>query len=278
MDYEIEELLPIVSELAQRYSGYENTSITYEKAQTLMRAVVYCLEEYRNAQTASLVSKSISITEQYDIGLKLVFEKAQNIRKLFNELSFYFEDYGVKCLRDTVQKGIPEFLKWYDVKFSPQDTILTLDYPLLVDYNSLSGADKIYQYLCGIQIEQRFLKMFDKNYVVSVLKKYTPQYEYMVENVCNILLANTIGHVVINKSFHEIGFQNEEYLQLAEIFRTKSASDIKRMIKHTMKEIVERFFDNDTDMIEYLYHDAGNIAVSIETASRNQQLNKLFII
>lgn len=36
MDYEIEELLPLVSELAQKYSGYESTSITYEKAQTLM--------------------------------------------------------------------------------------------------------------------------------------------------------------------------------------------------------------------------------------------------
>ena len=36
MDYKMEELLPIVSELAQKYTGYESTSVTYEKAQMLM--------------------------------------------------------------------------------------------------------------------------------------------------------------------------------------------------------------------------------------------------
>ena len=43
MDYQMEELLPIVSELAQKYAGFESTSITYEKAQSLMEAVIFCL-------------------------------------------------------------------------------------------------------------------------------------------------------------------------------------------------------------------------------------------
>ena len=29
MDYQMEELLPVASELAQKYAGYESTSITY---------------------------------------------------------------------------------------------------------------------------------------------------------------------------------------------------------------------------------------------------------
>lgn len=278
MDYQMEELLPIVSELAQKYSGYESTSITYEKAQTLMGAVIYCLEEFNNTHTNSLVNKSIPIKEQYDIGVKLVYEKATNIQKTFNELSFCFEDYGVKCLYDTVQRGIPQFLKWYDVKYNPQNTILTLDYPLLVDCNSLNGADAVYKYILGIQTEQRFLGMFDKGYIISILKKYNPQYEYMIDNICEIILTNTIGHVALKKPFNEIGFQGEEYLQLTKLFEKKSVSDIEEIIKYTIKEMVKRLFEKDIDTIsEYLCHSAENIAVRVETASRFNQLKNLFV-
>lgn len=279
MDYQMEELLPIVSDLAQKYSGYESTSITYERAQTLMGAVIYCLEEFNNTHMDCLVNKSFSIKEQYDIGVKLVYEKATNIQKTFNELSLCFEDYGVKCLYETVQKGIPQFLKWYDVKYNPQDTILTLDYPLLVDCNSLNGADAVYMYVLGIQAEQHFLGMFDKGYIISILKKYNPQYEYMIDNICEIVLTNTIGHVVLKKPFNKVGFLSDEYLQLAKLFEKKSVSDIEEIIKRIIKEMVKRLFEKDIDTIsEYLCHGAENIAVRIETASRFNQLKNLFLV
>lgn len=122
MDYQMEELLPIVSELAQKYAGYESTSITYEKAQSLMEAVLFCLNEYNTSymNTTNLVHKDIPVTEQYNIGVKLLYEKVENIRKIFNKISLQFEDFGVKCLYDTVQKGIPQFLKWYDIRFCPR--------------------------------------------------------------------------------------------------------------------------------------------------------------
>jgi len=279
MDYQIEELLPIVTELAQKYSGYESTSITYEKAQTLMGAVIYCLEEFNNAQADRLANKNIPIKEQYNIGVKLVYERAANIQKTFNALSFSFEDYGVKCLYDTIQKGIPQFLKWYDVKFNPQNTILTLDYPLLIDCSSLNGADAVYKYILGIQAEQHFLGMFDKSYIISVLKKYNPQYEYMIENICEIILTNAIGHIVLKKTFHEIVFHNDGYLQLTKFFEKKPVSDIAEMIKHFIQEMTNQLFENDINAIsEYLYNDVENIAVRIKTACKFNQLNKIFLL
>ena len=151
MDYQMEELLPIVSELAQKYAGYESTSITYEKAQSLMEAVLFCLSEYNNSYSNSLIQRDISVKEQYNIGAELLSEKVENIRKIFNKISIQFEDFGVKCLYDTVQKGIPQFLKWYDIKFCPQNTILTFDYPLFIDCSSLTGADAVYKYIRAIQ-------------------------------------------------------------------------------------------------------------------------------
>jgi len=197
MDYQMEELLPIVSELAQKYVGYESTSITYEKAQALMEAVIFCLNEYNSSYTNGLVHKDISVREQYATGAKLVLKKVEDIRNIFNEISLRFEDFGVKCLYDTVQKGIPQFLKWYDIKFCPQNTILTLDYPLLIDCSSLTGADAVYKYIRAIQTEQKFLGAFDKTYVMMVLEKYNSEYRDMIENICSIVLTNIIGRIAI---------------------------------------------------------------------------------
>lgn len=277
MDYQMEELLPIVSELAQKYAGYESTSITYEKAQSLMEAVLFCLSEYNSSAKDSLVQKDISVKEQYNIGAKLLSEKVENIRKIFNEISFQFEDFGVKCLYDTVQKGIPQFLKWYDIKFCPQNTILTLDYPLLIDCSSLTGADAVYKYIWAIQTEQIFLGKFDRNYVMLVLEKYNSEYRDMIENICSIVLTNIIGHIAIKKPFNDIDFLYGEYLQLSKIFAGKSIPDIENVVKDLIKKIVSQFYENDMDMLEYLCYETNNISVRIYTANQHEQLSKIFV-
>ena len=43
MNYEMEELVPLVGKLEEKYTGHESTSITYEKAEQLMEAVIYCI-------------------------------------------------------------------------------------------------------------------------------------------------------------------------------------------------------------------------------------------
>ena len=172
----MEELIPIVADLAKKYAGCDNTSITYEAAQALMQGVIYCLDEYWTSTANSLWKKDISIQEQYQIGTQLVREKTNQVLRIHNELTVYFDDYHVVCLHDTVQKGIPEFLKWYDAKFFPQNTILTLDYPILENIQSKCGVDAVYVFICSIQTEQKFLRLFDRNYIISVLKEAIPDY------------------------------------------------------------------------------------------------------
>ncbi|MEZ3447530.1 MAG: hypothetical protein K1W30_20805 [Lachnospiraceae bacterium] len=278
MDYNMEELLPIVSELAQKYAGSESTSITYEKAQTLMEAVLYCLDEYSRSCANSLVDNNVSVKEQYHIGANLILEKVNGIKEIFNAVSCQFDDFGVKCLYDTVQKGIPQFLKWYDIKFCPQDTILTLDYPLLIDYYSLTGADAVYKYIQAIQIEQSFLSLFDRNYVISVLANYNSEYRDMVENICGIVLMNTVGHIAVKKPFYDAYFLHEEYLQLSKVFEGKSIIDIENIVKKLIEEMIRQFYEDNAGMLEYLCYETKNIATRIYTANQYGELNKVFVL
>ena len=41
----IEELLPVMAHLADKYTSKESTSVSYDTAQRLMEAVLYCIHE-----------------------------------------------------------------------------------------------------------------------------------------------------------------------------------------------------------------------------------------
>lgn len=47
-DYTLEELLPLFSKLAEKYTSFESSSITNGCAQMLMDAIFYCIREYEN--------------------------------------------------------------------------------------------------------------------------------------------------------------------------------------------------------------------------------------
>ena len=164
MHYEMEELIPIVGRLAEKYTANESTSVTYEKAEQLMGAVLYCIHEAErqgpqegdapgNIEGASdrhpltVTEKKLSAKQAYEAGAACVEQKARKALKLYHEILPEFQSYENECLYDTFVKGLPEFFKWYDVKFQPQNTILTMDYPVLKDISGLSGIDKVYAFI-----------------------------------------------------------------------------------------------------------------------------------
>ena len=104
MNYEMEELVPIVGKLAEKYTAFESTSVSYEKAEQLMGAVLYCIHETwqvpareREKQGAGLMAKAerLSDAQAYEMGARLVEEKT---KAALSEYDFnvglpYFEGY-----------------------------------------------------------------------------------------------------------------------------------------------------------------------------------------
>lgn len=218
MKYKMEELIPIVAKLSEKYTGFESSSITYEKARQLMGAVIYCIREANkydieisdlpndepektqnenNKNTGNIQNqnsneimkreKATSAQKTYEIGYENVIKKVKASIVVYHHMLTYFDDYGNRCLADTVLKGIPEFFKWYDVKFNPQDTILTLDYPVIIDMSRYEGVDAIYIYLKCIEKEQMYLKQFDRTEILKMLEGYDPEYKDMIDNVYQVI-------------------------------------------------------------------------------------------
>lgn len=204
--YSMEELAELVGDLARQYAGVDSTSITYEKAQQLMEAVMYCIREYEEqGEKGDFPAESgrVSAREAYHRGLAIVTDKVQRLRNSYNSMIGTFDDYGNQCLRDTVEKGIPEFLKWYDVRYCPQDTILTLDYPVLEDLSRRTGIDAVLEYMECIVWEQGFLKHFDLAWVRRRLDACLPEAGIQVINLCEVLFPYLVNRVREWKVFDE---------------------------------------------------------------------------
>ena len=268
MKYEMEDLVPIVAKLAEGYTSKESTSITYERAQQLMEAVLYSIREAEKAVQFSLIQKDELSTERmYAIGVKCVEDKTKEALDLYNGIMIHFSSYGNQCLYDTVVKGLPEFFKWYDCKYDLQNTILTLDYPILMDISEQTGIDKIYDFLFCIQLEQIFLNKFPPEYVMEILSKYDKQYKLMIENLCEIVLMNVISHMLAGKEIFILDFEPEEYLKMQTLIQKENLSYLREKLKNAVKVLVREYYENDEKLMEYLYKAVDNIAVRMKCAA-----------
>lgn len=228
MDYEMEELVPIVGKLAEKYTSHESTSITYEKAEQLMGAVLYCIHElWESSGNAPSLNEKIPAQRAYEIGAEYVEKKTEEALDLYNRILPEFCHYENKCLYDTFVKGIPEFFKWYDIQFEPQNTILTLDYPILKDISEYTGIDKIFEFIKSIGLEQKFLKLFPAGYVINILSKDNRNWKESMDNICEIVFIHVIGHIMLGKSLTVIELEENDYFYMQEMFEQTALEDIK---------------------------------------------------
>ena len=107
MTYEMEELLPVVAKLAAQYTGLDSTSISYETAQQLLEAVLYCIDEYEtDCGSSEMTAARLPAVKAYQLGYEKVTAKVQALRTLYRSCMAGFDSYGSQYLSDTLEKGI----------------------------------------------------------------------------------------------------------------------------------------------------------------------------
>lgn len=273
MSFDMEELLPIVAQLAEQYTGYESTSVSYERAEALMGAVIYYINEYDMSQKYDISVRNLSAKEVYKAGSRLVQKKVEELMRDYKMLMQDFCDYGNHALSDTIRKGIPAFLKHYDVKYAPQDTILTLDYPILENLHQYSGIDRVYQYVRDIALEQQFLKYYDNTYVIEMLNAYSGDYAEMIENIPSIVFTNTIGHILAGKPITST-LESEDYEVIYERFA--SGKFPSGSIRNLAENFLQAYYADKSDVVAYLSAELPNILFRIENALENHCLENVF--
>ncbi len=267
MGYQMEELLPVVGKLVEKYTAWESTSVSYEKAEQLMGAVLYCIraveEEGRN-QVMAL--NEIQAQKAYEMGRDCVEKKVKAALSLYHDILAEFDSYGNRCLEDTFIHGMPEFFKWYDVKYAPQDTILTLDYPVLRDLTGYTGIYRIYGYIDCIRLEQKFLGAFPREYVMEKLREYESACADMIDNLCEVMLSAVVWQMYGEQSASGGIFEPQENEQIRQKFASMEVTEISGQIGRMAAAFVKEYCGDDEELSAYLSLCVQNIAVRIKAA------------
>ncbi|MCI8729760.1 MAG: hypothetical protein HFH59_08360 [Lachnospiraceae bacterium] len=264
----MEELLPVTARLAEQYTSYESTSVTYERAQQLMEAVLYCIHEAEQSGNGIVTAEQKTAQYLYETGVSCVKRRTKEALELYNEISAEFNHYENHCLYDTFVEGLPEFFKWYDVKFCPQDTIITLDYPVLKDISGYTGIDKIYEFIRCIQMEQGFLSIFPEDFVLQVLFRYDKEYRELIDNICEIVLSWVAVYILAGKPLSEENLDGADHQIIQEIFETNKMEDICGQLGLKVSAMVEKYRPNSRGLTQYLLGSIRGIAVRLKHGVR----------
>ncbi len=110
MEYQMEELLPLVTALTEKFTSKESSSVTYETAQMLMEAVLFAYKNMRRSQgKACWQKRAAGAEEAYRLGYERVVHKVILAREVYDSIIEDFRDYGCVNYRNTIIEGMPRF-------------------------------------------------------------------------------------------------------------------------------------------------------------------------
>lgn len=269
----IEELVPVVGMLVKKYTSCDSTSISYEKAEQLMEAVLYCIDEFEKSGKNSLgYADGITAQQVYETGLSCVREKVKKALALYHETLPEFSDYKNECLHETFLRGLPQFFQNYDIQFEPQNTILTLDYPVLKDISAYTGIDKIYAFILCVSLEQKFLNCFPEEYVIHALTRDNWQYKQAVQNLCEPVFTSMTGHLLAGKALTRFVWEEADDVRVKTVFRQTDIREINQQLQPRIERFVEKYCGNSPELMEYLLGAMPGTVLRLKHAAENNIL------
>lgn len=279
MEYSMEELIPVVERLTEKYTSKESSSVTYETARRLMNAVLYCLDTNSDQGEEIAAQEKPDAGSAYQMGYERVVARVYKARELYDSFIDEFYDYRCRNYGDTIVKGIPSFFIHYDPKFNPQDHILTLDYPVLRPIGSLCGINAIYQYLCNIKTECKFLSAFDPKSVEALLGRIILDYRNnFYDNISYVVLLTGLGCIVAEKPVGLLELTNDDLESIEIYFRGDSVEKAEMKIRMLMSQLFIMGFSGNQEMEEYFLSISADYAVIIVNALKNHCLDNIFYI
>ena len=277
--YDMNELLPVVARLTKRYTGIESSSVSYEKANQLMGAVIYCIREIESGEAGALVSRQQNAMQAYQAGAELVRKKTEELLRFYECYKKEFCAYGNVYLSDFWNKGMPAFFAHYDEQFEPQNTILTLDYPVLSDLAQYQGIDLVDLYVRSVVAEQQFLAMFGEAYVREVLRAYCADYAELPENLAAIVFGNVIGHILAGKKLTDRLCEADLQKISAQyaFMNMEENSGFQGQISELAAAFLAQHFAGEESVQQYMMMGLPDICTRMGNAAAYGNLDKVFV-
>lgn len=251
-DVTLDEVLPLLAKRVRKYTSAESTSVTNETARQILLSILYCLED-TNASSMNLITGTESVEERFSSGLKHKQQLLVESRYLLEHIQAHLLPIENDVYKRTILTGIPPFFHDYDVYFGAHLSPGSIDYPLCLEIEGLTGIDFIAEYLHRFHLEETFLSYFSVSVIREVLRGYHSDFENLLVNIFQIVFQNAIGCVLCNTSVYMLDIHPRIRSRLYRHLSAFTKVQLKRLLRTALAHLIlELSLEKEDELVSFL--------------------------
>ena len=260
------------------YTADDSSSVPVETAEELLSSVCFTLDAYMKATGAP---PKLFVTENLDIlfdgGLKIIEAKIEEGKRLWQTACLSAPEIDSVSYRDTL-RNIGGFWTRYDYRFFAHQIPCDIDYQLCRPVPEHSqGIEYINEYLRRIIVENRILRLFSRDLVIRLLQRYCSDYKELLINLCEPVIVNAVGLVLIGVSSFSLQVSSSDQLKLEELFERLPDSKARLALMDAAGNFCNEARITDRFIQEYVANTAVDLYPRISAALPTGSLSRIFL-
>jgi len=273
------ECLAFLAHKVELFNAGDSSSIRVEKAQSIMASNMFTiglwLKTYQNPDDAITALQTEQADELYQKGRTHIDTLVEATKATHSKLSGQLIDTKNVFYRTTIEDGINGFFKLYYPDFGAHEIHITADYPICNTLPKLAGIEFIHAYLSALYQENQFCRNFSPVVIHSLLCGYEKDYQELLINIYEPVLAAAIGCVIAGTDVHMLDISEDGSGYLRRFFNGKTKTEILAIIQNAAHDLT-LIFNLPYELESYIQKSLSSIADKTVIAMREQSLDRVF--
>ena len=228
------------------YTHGESSSVRTETAAKLGASVCYTLgarlAEYPSLDDTVSALKSINLSALFSEGRHSVRQTVARANELLKQAVVTRIPTENLAYNQTLDEALPGLFADYEPEFAAHDIPCLIDYPLCGGEIKRVGAGYIAQYLTRLLGENELCGRFAPDEVLLIQRCYHPDCDNLLVNLCELVLANAFGRVLLGKTPDSLMLTARDIAGLIRLLSTLSPAQYAQRIEVAMG-MLSRVFD-----------------------------------
>ena len=252
-----QKIFSLLSRRAKLYSSGD-TSLSLDDAQGIMQSVCFTLDEYlrfNNIPVAALLGSDEE--DIFDLAVLTLKSELASVKRLFSAVSLTAPAYMSISYSDTL-KGIGKYLNSYDVYYMSHLVPPDIDYQLCIPADeSHKGIRYVNDYLSNLYVENRFLKRFKPENIISVLRTGYVDFKSVPLNMFEPVAVNAIALSLSGDDVFSLNVKNDTAEKITALVQNES-DDFKKLFISAAERLCSLLNFNGVHEKEYVLQTALN--------------------
>jgi hypothetical protein len=265
---------------SRRYTSGDSSSIRVEAAQNILQSCLYTIGVYLKTlapDDAVCVLKKEKIHKLYEAGRKKLAIKLKTAKHLHTIVLGDMIKTINETYRETITRGIDGFFKRYDTEYGAHEIHITADYPLSNPIEDLTGIEFIIEYLNAVILENEICANFDPGSIHDTMLAYHGDYETLVINIFDQVLASAIGCVLSSSEPGALLIPKNRVMDLQSKWLLKTKREIENIVFAARIKLFDLFNIYDKDQKRYIERSLAQVSARIYLAIQTLTLDKVFV-